>query len=247
MNYCDLTLSSPEENLACDEALLDLAEEQLEMKPGSGAFGGILRFWESTRYFVALGYGKEMAKEVNLEFCRQNTMPILRRCTGGGTVLQGPGVLNYALILNVDSNPSLQSITSTNHFVMESHRHVFSHLLRAPVEVGGHTDLAIGGLKFSGNAQRRRRKHILFHGAFLLHLDFALMEEALPIPAVQPAYRLGRPHGEFLMNLKMESRLIKEPIRNAWKALEPMHTIPYERIEMLVRQKYSSEGWNGRI
>src|SRR5207253_61981 len=38
MNFCDLSLPSPEENLACDEALLELAEE--------GRVGEVLRVWE---------------------------------------------------------------------------------------------------------------------------------------------------------------------------------------------------------
>ena len=247
MNYCDLTLPAPEENLACDEALLDFAEEQVTAGASTGFGGGILRFWESTRYFVALGYGKELSKEVNVEFCRRNTIPVLRRCTGGGTVLQGPGVLNYALILNVDSQAPLQNITSTNRYIMEMHREAFTRLLGAPVEVSGHTDLAIGGLKFSGNAQRRRKRHVLFHGCFLLHMDIDIMEQALPIPAVKPAYRLERTHREFLLNLKIDSNLIKQGLRKTWNASHPLESIPYERIGVLQRDRYSREEWNARM
>ena len=59
MKYLDLSLSTPEENLACDEALLELSEEV-----GNGE---VLRFWESHRYFVVLGYSRKFRLEVNLE------------------------------------------------------------------------------------------------------------------------------------------------------------------------------------
>ena len=114
MKLCDLTLASPEENLACDEALLDFCE--------AGQSEEILRFWEPARYFVVLGYANKVAREVNLPFCRANGIPVLRRCTGGGTVLQGPGVLNYSLILRMDASGPLHSIAATNEFIMERHQ-----------------------------------------------------------------------------------------------------------------------------
>ena len=60
MFLCDLTLPTPEENLACDEALLDLCE--------AGGAGELLRFWEPPSYFVVLGY----ANNLPLEGARDN-------------------------------------------------------------------------------------------------------------------------------------------------------------------------------
>src|SRR5664279_2273934 len=102
MKLCDLTLQSPEENLACDEVLLDLCE--------AGDSDELLRFWAFPRYFVVLGYANNAATEVNLPVCQSLTIPVLRRCTGGGTVLQGPGVLNYSLILRIDASGPCHSI-----------------------------------------------------------------------------------------------------------------------------------------
>ena len=171
MKHCDLTLPSAEENLACDEVLLDLCDE--------GDAGEVIRFWEPAQYFVVVGYGNKLATEVNLPFCQLNTIPVLRRCSGGGTVLQGPGCLNYSLILRLEAAGPLQSISTTNTFILKRHQSALAALLQAPVEAQGHTDLAIGGLKFSGNAQRRTRHSVLFHGSFLLDLDIDLVEKAL--------------------------------------------------------------------
>jgi lipoate-protein ligase A len=167
MKYCDLTLPSPAENLACDEALLDGAE--------AGQSGEVLRFWEAAQYFVVVGYANRVREEVNLEFCRQEGIPVLRRCTGGGTVLQGPGCLNYSLVLCSDPDGPLHSIASTNDFILQRNRSALAALLRAPVERRGQTDLTMEGLKFCGNAQRRRKRFLLFHGSFLLHMDIGLI------------------------------------------------------------------------
>jgi lipoate-protein ligase A len=236
MKYCDLSLPSPEENLACDEVLLDLCE--------AGAGDDVLRLWESSRYFVALGYANKSETEVNLSFCQANTIPVLRRCTGGGAVLQGPGVLNYSLILRTDATGPFRSITSTNEFVMKRHQSAMSSLLRARVEHQGHTDLTIGGLKFCGNAQRRHNRSLIFHGSFLLHLDIGLVEKTLPMPSRQADYRLNRAHSDFLMNLKLPASHLKTALARTWSASETLPALPMDKIEHLARGKYALESWN---
>src|SRR5207249_8989898 len=76
MKYLDLTFNAPAENLACDEALLDLCEQGLEDE--------ILRVWEASQHFVVVGYGNKISSEVNLEACAAAQVPVFRRCTGGG-------------------------------------------------------------------------------------------------------------------------------------------------------------------
>src|SRR5258707_12456145 len=129
MKYCDLELPSPAENLACDEALLEQAEQ--------GVGGELLRCWEAREYFVVVGYANKAAVEVNLEYCEGHGVRVFRRCTGGGTVLQGPGVLNYSLILRTDGTGPFQSISAANQFIMERHRAALAGLLQAPVEWTG--------------------------------------------------------------------------------------------------------------
>ncbi len=237
MNHLDLTLPSPAENLACDEALLDEAEQN----------GGhsVLRFWESPTHFVVLGYANKVREEVDFEVCRARGVPILRRCSGGGTVLQGPGCLNYSVILRIGDRPELQSITATNRFVMERNGQALASLLGKAVTVEGHTDLAVGHLKFSGNAQRRKRDWLLFHGTFLLQrFDLDLLEKVLLPPPRQPAYRQGRSHSKFVTQLNAGSDAVKSALRQAWDAGAPATDVPCERINQLVAEKYSRDEWN---
>ena len=239
MYFLDLTFSSPEENLACDEALLDSAER------GSGF--ELLRVWEPVSYFVVVGYSNKASTEANLPFCKANDIPVLRRCTGGGTVLQGPGCINYSLILRISGDGPFQSIPATNAFILKRHEAAFAALLQEPVELAGETDLAIGGLKFSGNSQRRKKQFLLFHGTLLLQLDISLVEKALLFPSKQPGYRRSRSHTDFLINLKVPAIRVKTALAQCWSALEPLPKIPQDEISKLASEKYRKAEWNFRL
>ncbi|HEX3798470.1 MAG TPA: lipoate--protein ligase family protein [Verrucomicrobiae bacterium] len=235
MKYIDLSFATPAENLAADEALLEACE--------TGRGGDTLRFWESPQYFVVIGYANHAAREANLEVCRAHGVPILRRCSGGGTVLQGPGCLNYSLILEIKEDGPTHGITATNNFVMQRNQAAIQSLAGKPVRIEGHTDLAIGGLKFSGNAQRRKKHFLIFHGTFLLNFDLALIEKFLKMPSKEPGYRQARKHSEFLMNLNLRTETVREAMREVWGADEKLDTLPMNGVSELAK-KYATDEWN---
>jgi lipoate-protein ligase A len=241
MRHLDLTLPSPAENLACDEALLDWAE--------SGEGAKCLRFWESPEPFVVVGYANKVATEVNVAACKTRRIPILRRCSGGGTVVQGPGCLNYTLVLPITKDGPLHSIAVANQFIMRRNRAAIEPEVRSQksevrVAVRGHTDLAIGGRKFSGNSQRRRKHFLLFHGTFLLNFDLALIGDLLRMPSKEPDYRESRKHADFLTNINVSAEMLKAALQKAWDADAPLTNPPLEKIKTLARERYLANEWN---
>jgi lipoate-protein ligase A len=239
MKQIDLTFPSPAENLAADEVLLD------ESEAGNG--GEILRFWEPREPFVVVGYANKITTEVNVAACEAKGIPIHRRCSGGGTVVQGPGCLNYALILRITPTGPFHNIGVANQFIMRQNRAAIESAFHIPhfaIAVRGHTDLAIGGRKFSGNSQRRRKLFLLFHGTFLLDFDLPLVSELLPMPSKQPDYREDRGHDRFLTNLNVSADKVKIALRQAWKADEELKTPPLEKIAVVAREKYATRAWN---
>lgn len=239
MKHLDLTLPAPAENLACDEVLLDLCEE------GNG--NELLRFWEPQQYFVVLGSSKKVKEEVYIDACNDDTVPILRRHSGGGTVLQGSGCLNFSLILKIDPHGPTRNITETTNYIMRRHAEALSNLLGEKVEMKGSSDLAIAGRKFSGNAQRRKLKALLFHGTFLLDFNLELMEKYLKMPPKQPEYRQQRNHLEFVRNVSLEAERLKGRLRTEWLADEHLHVVPMTEIQELVLRKYSLQRWNKKL
>jgi len=234
--------SSPAELLACEEALFEHAE--------SADHPGFLTFWESTTYFVVLGYGKHTKEEVFEQACADLRIPILRRSSGGGTVLQGRGCLNFTLVLPIESATELETITGANRFIMQRTRDAIAPLVAGKVELQGHTDLTLDGLKFSGNAQRRKRRCLLFHGALLLNLDLTLVSKVLRLPRQQPDYRQNRPHESFLTLFKVDPVKIKTALIETWNAKQntsaEIRREVAARMKNLVVSKYSRDDWNFR-
>jgi lipoate-protein ligase A len=239
VKYLEETWPTPEQNLACDEALLLDCEE--------GGEEEVVRFWQPREHFAVLGYSGRTNAEVFLSRCREHRVPVLRRLSGGGAVLQGPGCLNYALVLKISERAKLRDVAATNAFVMERLKRALAPVVESPIAVRGFTDLTLGARKFSGNAQYRKRRCVLFHGTFLLHFDISFIEKLLPVPAKQPAYRRNRAHDIFLTNLNLSPDRVKAALKQAWGAGEELKNIPLEAIERLARERYSSDEWNFRF
>ena len=223
----DLTLLSPVANLALDEALL----EELEEQGGSP----VLRLWESDRYFVVLGRSSAVDDDVHIEACRKDCVPILRRASGGGTVLQGPGCLSYAFVLPISLHADLRDIRRTNEFLL---RPIAAALSRwqPDIRLQGISDLAIERRKISGNAQRRTRSALLFHGTLLHGMHADVISRYVKQPNRQPEYRQDRPHCEFLRTIDVHPEHIKEAIADAWKTDRELKDWPRVRMPKAMAQ-----------
>jgi lipoate-protein ligase A len=233
MHFLDLTLPTLAENLALDEALLLEAE--------AGRSGEVLRLWEWPHYAVVLGAGCALADDVDEAACRAHGVPILRRASGGGTVLLGPGCLCYSLVLSFDRGPALREITPSYTYILGRIADALAGLLPG-IEQAGTSDLVAGGLKFSGNAQQRKRNHVLHHGTLLYAFELSRIGRYLRMPARQPAYRGRREHGEFVRNLPTGADDLKRRFREEWGADEPADW-PREAVRRLAEEKHRWEEW----
>jgi lipoate-protein ligase A len=237
MRLLDLTLPDAAANLALDEALLLAAEE--------GAGGEALRLWENPSHAVVLGAGGSVAHDVNVPACGADGVPILRRASGGGTVLIGPGCLCFSLVLGYDRAPRLDEIPAANRYVL----HRVANALRPVVPAAtaeGTSDLAVGGVKFSGNAQQRKRRFFLHHGTLLYGFDLGLIARYLNPPERQPVYRRDRPHMEFVMNLPCDAATPKRLLAVEWEPAGDYAPVPLDRVPELVAEKYGRDEWNRR-
>jgi lipoate---protein ligase len=237
MLLLDLPPLPAAEQLAADEVILDGCE--------AGHGGETLLFWEPREIFVVTGYANKVATEVNAPACAQAGVPIFRRCSGGGTIVQLPGGLNYSLILRIEETGPTRNISAANHFIMEKNRAAIASLFpKDSIAIRGHTDLCVGDLKFAGNSQRRRKHFLLFHGTLLLNCDVAPISELLRMPSLEPAYRASRPHQEFVTNLNLPAANVKAALAQAWHATEPFTNPPLVEIKKLAREKYATREWN---
>ncbi len=238
MLLLNLTLPTPEENLALDEALLDAAEEANE--PAE-----VLRFWESDRPVVVLGRSSQAAVEARLEACQADHVPVLRRCSGGAAIVAGPGCLMYAVVLSYELHPELRALDLAHCFVLSRLRDALLPLV-AGVQIRGTSDLAVREQKFSGNSLRCKRSHLLYHGTLLYDFDLSLLSKYLGTAPRQPAYRQERTHGQFVTNLPFLAMELKQAIVEGFGASQMLKRWPQEVVGQLVKDRYSLKGWNLR-
>jgi len=231
--YLDLTLPTPADNLALDEALLLEAE--------AGNLGGVLRTWESPILAVVLGAGSVLAGDVDEAACRADGVPVLRRASGGGTVLIGPGCLCYSLVLDA----TLPQVSDPRRACLHIQTAVCTALrpLVGEAVILGSSDIGLGDRKFGGSAQRRLRRFLLFHGTVLYRFPIGLLARYLRPPRRQPAYRRQRGHEEFVINVPAEPESVKAALRSAWRADCPLADWPAARTAELSATKYEAQGW----
>jgi lipoate---protein ligase len=246
MQRFDLSLTTPAQNLAFDEALLEWAEE-------SAGDDEYLRLWESPQPMVVVGRSSRVAMEVNEAFCRREGIPILRRSSGGAAIVTGPGCLMYALVLSYAVRPELKDITRAHSFILKQLTTSLGPLVSHAwtITCAGTSDLALrdekdvgSARKFSGNSLRVRRTHLLYHGTLLYAFDLGLIEKCLRAPPRQPGYRNARPHGDFVMNLPTTRQQLAEAVVSAFPMASGPPEIPVSRVEKLVGDRFGNARWN---
>lgn len=234
LTLIDQSLKTAAENLALDNALL------AQVNSGQ-ANSDILRFWESPEFAIVLGISGKVSEEVHWDECQAHNIPILRRASGGGTVLIGPGCLNYSLIFSFDNWPQYRDLTHSYSDILRK----LSEALGSQCQMAGTSDLAQGQFKFSGNAQRRLPGAFIHHGTLLYDFDLAKVSQFLKEPPKQPAYRRKRRHSAFIQNLSLTRSILKERVSNCFDA-ELNWQGPLPEFQSLLEEKYQNPDWNLR-
>ena len=146
MRLIDITLPTPEQNLALDEALL------VESDAGETLCGSGNRGRRSSSSAVRL-VGRI---EVDVEACDRLAVPVRRRVSGGASIVTGAGCLMYAVVVDRQQR-GLDHVDQVHRHVL---RRVAGGLRQSGVEAvpAGTSDLAVSVdgelLKFSGNSVR---------------------------------------------------------------------------------------------
>lgn len=238
MDLVDLTLETAAENVALDEALLEEAE-------AAGRPTEVLRLWESPQAAVVVGRSSKVTSEVNLDACRSLGVPVLRRTSGGAAIVAGPGCLMYAVVLSYERRPTLRNLDQAHGFVLST---MLTGLrtLAPDAQRQGTSDLTLDQYKFSGNAVRCKRGHLLYHGTLLYNFPLPLVSQCLGTAPRQPDYRAGRGHERFVINLPVSGAALRAAIVAAWQPGRDRRDWPQDRVRQLVAEKYSQEEWNLR-
>ena len=225
--------TNPADHLAVDEAML-LAE------------GESFRTWEFARPIVVAGRSTPIDQEIDRAYCESRGIPIMRRCSGGASVVGGPGCLMYSIVLDTENEPGLRRIDV-------AHRYVMTRVLKAvrrqlpDAEQQGTCDLTWQNRKCSGNSLRITRQNLLYHGTILYEFDLDLISRILKVAPRQPEYRQGRDHDSFVTNVPIApERLIDDLCEVFQVSGEQDVDVWSSRIRELRRDRYDRDSWHFR-
>ncbi|MEX2188838.1 MAG: lipoate--protein ligase family protein [Pirellulales bacterium] len=248
MKLLEVTLDDPAANVALDDALVEMADARMVLDEHSdGADHEVLRLWEPLRPMVVLGRSSRAADEVDLDACSALGIGIVRRASGGATIVTAPGCLMYAVVLSYRKRPELRAIDAAHRFVLDRLSATISRIVPG-VARRGTSDLAIcdaagSGRKVSGNSMRCRRDAMLYHGTLLYDFPLELIGQLLRCPPRQPDYRQGRDHGAFVTNLPASRRQLCQAVSEAFGAENTTAQWPRDEVARQVREKYGSDHW----
>lgn len=221
----DYSFTDLSDNVTFDEVLLQLADKHHQ--------GECIRFWEAPHYGVVVGRIGKIAEEVHETVAQSKQLPIVRRSSGGGTVLQGPGCLNYTLVLSKKRHADLSDLRASYTWISEQLIYILK-MLGVEAVFYPISDLATPlGKKFSGNAQHRGKNYILHHGTLLYDFNLELISTFLPKPPYEPDYRQGREHQAFVTNVSVNPRQFKQALFEHFDCKSQTQTLTKEQLTFL--------------
>lgn len=129
-----------------------------------------------------------------------DNIAVIKRFSGGGTVLIDSNTVFVSFIMNTGDSPSRPFPRDLMNYATN----IFKEVWRSPLfSMRGH-DFCLGDRKFGGNAQSITRGRFCHHTSMLFDFNRSYMDRYLLIPILskQPEYRSKRGHSDFLCTLK---------------------------------------------
>ena len=148
------------ENDAHDPAFNQALEEYVFERVASDET--ILMLWRNAPAVVCGCYQNAFA-EVDMMRAAEQGVRVIRRISGGGTVYHDLGNVNYSVLAPADGAVDYARFIAP---VVEA-----LNDLGIPAAMNRTCDIAVNGLKVSGNAQKTAKGRVLHHGTLLYDTD----------------------------------------------------------------------------
>lgn len=238
-------------NMALDEAILKAVIEK--KSPNT------LRFFKWNPSTINIGRNQSLSDEVDVKVAKEKGFDIVRRITGGGAVFHDQErEITYSIVCPQTFLENLKAF-----IVIEQFELITQGIIEGLTMYGLEPEkgvihcpaLFLDGKKISGNAQVRKKRHILQHGTILLDLDPELMYSVLKAPQGVSKTRMVRSVYAKCIGIKDfiqdfdEDRLLLSLKKGFEKTLrvelEDGSFSDYE-LELagdIIEQRYSDESW----
>ena len=155
--------------------------------------------WIPDRSYIVLGASNNAKDAVVQEATLKDNIIVLKRRTGGQTVMLTPNNLIISAVITDESimkpkdvfnrfNDHIIGAIEKNHTVKFSTR--------------GISDIAMGEKKIMGSSMYRGKGKLFYHAVLNFNEPSTTFQKYLNHPSNEPDYRKGRMHHEFVTSLK---------------------------------------------
>jgi len=200
---------------------------------------------------IIIGLNQNTYDEINALYVKQNNIKVVRRLSGGGTVFQDQGNINFSHIYD-DDGSKLSDFSKVCKIILD----FVNQKLGVEASFAGRNGLIIEDKKFSGHSRMKTNGKILHHGTLLISSNMKSLTDALKFDNTNYTNRALLSNHDSITNLSehidpapsVES--VFDMFWNYLRSLFPeskvyqLSSTDVENIDKLVNEKYSTWEWN---
>ncbi len=231
-------------NKHSDDPGFNLAAEEFVLKQGKG---DVFMLWQS-RESIVIGKHQLAWQEADQSLLESESVPLLRRISGGGTVYHGPGNICFSFITE-EKEDKINFPKFAEPIIL------FLRSLGLQAEVSGKSNISTVGLKISGNAASVHRSRSLHHGTLLFDADTQRLNHLLQIPQMKLQSKAVASVRTEVTTIKsqlpgMNSDIFFESLKSFISTYfgiaeeRDFNAKEKESIRKLADEKYASFDWN---
>jgi lipoate-protein ligase A len=196
---------------------------------------------------VVCGKHQNIYEEINLPFVVDNNIKLARRLSGGGTVFQDKGNVNFTFILNKQEGKQIDFKKHTKPILQ------YLKLLGIDVQYSKRNNLFTNNMKISGNAEHVYKNRVLHHGTLLFDTDISKLNNAINTKnnyiskSVKSVRKNVTNISNFTNNVDIKTFIssLNLYVKNYYNESEE-YNLPKNVInntELLVENKYITHNW----
>ena len=155
--------------------------------------------WIPNKTYIVLGASNKAKDAVNKEPTLHDNITVLKRRTGGQTVMLTPNNLVISAVITDENIMKPKDVFNrfNDHIIgaiAKNHTKKFA--------TRGISDIALGEMKILGSSMYRGKGYLFYHAVLNFNEPSTTFQKYLTHPNNEPDYRKGRMHHEFVTSLK---------------------------------------------
>ena len=154
--------------------------------------------WIPDKTYIILGASNKAHISVEESLALKDNITVMKRRTGGQTVMLTPNNLIISAVITDESVMKPKDVFNNFNDIIigaieKDHNEKFS--------TRGISDIALGDKKIMGSSMYRGKGKLFYHAVLNYNEPPATFQKYLKHPSIEPDYRKGRMHDEFVTTL----------------------------------------------